>query len=157
MIYISTALAVFWLGTLVHAQRHRRSLHRWQDTAISAYIKHDRTLQLGFIALAASLICAGLHFGGLVQWLFVASGIGAFGVMATMHKINGRLHVLAALTTYLAVLGAAVIASSGVLLGLAIGNALYAGFAVLIQDEIGDAERYIALGLISWLVGASVL
>lgn len=158
MIYLSVALSLLWVATLIHAQRHHKNKYKWQDTAISKYITHDRTLQIGFISLSFALVAAGLHFGGIPLWLFSLSGVGAWGVMMTMDNINGKPHVFAAITTYVAALAAcALAADNGVLLGLAIGNILYSFFAVLIQDEIGDAERYISLGLISWLGLASFL
>ena len=162
MIYLSAALAIFWLGTLVHAQRHRRALFKWQDTAISKYISHDRTLQIGFVSLALSLLTIGIAFKSIdyVLPLFAVAAVGALFVMMTETVIdNQRLHILAAGTTYGAALVGAVLISltNQFLLGLAVANILYAAYGAIVQDEVGDAERYIALGITGWLVGVCVL
>ena len=155
MIYLTIAFSMIWVFTLVHAQHHQRNKLAWRDDVISDYIAHDLLLQIGFVALAVGLAAAAWHFN---QWAFLASGLGALGVMLTMKRTSGKLHIACAVTTFLAALiGCALAAKNQLLLGMAIGNILLAAFALVVQDEAGDAERYLACALISWFIAATIL
>lgn len=154
----SLILTLLWVATLIHAQVHRKNLFKWQDTAISSYISVDRTLQVGFILLGFSLLNLAFLFNGISLVLFSAASIGAVGVMLTMNDISSRLHIMCAVVAFLGALVGAVVVSlnSPFLLGIAVSNILYAIYGGLIQDEVGDLERYLSLGLVGWMGMACV-
>lgn len=154
----SLILVLAWIATLVHAQLHRKKLFKWQDSAISSFISVDRTLQVGFIFLGFGLLNLALLFKGIPLVLFSAASVGAVGVMLTMNDINNRLHKVCAVTAFLGALIGAVVVSVGnpFLLGIAVSNILYAIYGGLIQDEVGDLERYLSLGLVGWIGMACV-
>ena len=154
----SLILVLLWIATLIHAQVHRKNLFKWQDTAISSYISVDRTLQVGFIFLGFGLLNLALLFKGIPLVLFSIASVGAVGVMLTMNDINSRLHKVCAVAAFLgALVGAAVVSiNNPFLLGVAVSNLLYAVYGGLIQDEVGDLERYLSLGLVGWIAMASV-
>ena len=156
MLYIATALSILWFVSLHFAERRHKDKYRWQDTAISKYIKHDRFLQAGFVSLGAGLVLMGLHFISVpyVFPLLLLAGIGALFVMLTETVIdNPVLHVVAAGLTYGLTLIGCVIAAwdSPFLLGFAAANIAYTAYGAIIEDETGDHERYVALGLLTWL------
>lgn len=161
MLISTLVLCLVWVISLIHAQKHHKDKYKWEDTVISKYIKHDKFLQFGFVALGVQLALAGVHFKEIqyVLPLFVASGIGAIFVMLTETIIsNKRLHILSAGACYGFALIACILASSNpILLGIAIGNVIYVIFGHFLRDEVGDKERYTALGLITWFQAAIYL
>ena len=154
MIYITLSLTLLWVITLIYAQKKHKNKYAWQDTAISKYISHDRFLQLGFVSLALGLALAGFAFASTPYALplFAISGIGALFVMLTETIIdNQRLHIVSAGIIYGLALIACVLVSwtHPFLLGVAVTNIIYVIFGAVVQDEVGDKERYSALGLIT--------
>lgn len=157
MLQISLVLIFLWIISLIHQQK-TSDKYKWVDTPISNYIKHSRKLQFGFILLGLQFVFQGIFFYSFSQiqaYLFIQSGIGQLGVMLTKHEISSTPHFIQAGLTYIGQFVACVIIghlTNGILLGLQIQNILYQIFQVIIRDELGDVERYLALGIITWII-----
>ena len=160
MILITSCMCVLiWFFTLLHAQKHHNNKYRWQDTVISKYITHDKTLQIGFVILALGFFLASGYFRHDMAALiiFIIAGVGALFVMFTETFINHqRLHIASAGLAYGGGLIGCILVSlnTPLLLGIAISNIIYVAIGTIIEDEVGDRERYTALGLIAWFCAA---
>ena len=160
MILITSCVCVLiWFFTLLHAQKHHNNKYRWQDTVISNYIQHDKTLQIGFILLGIGFFLGAYYFRESTPVLvtYIIAGIGACFVMFTETIIDHRrLHIISAGLAYGGGLIGAILVSLNypLLLGIAISNVVYTVIGAIVKDEVGDRERYTALGIITWFIAA---
>lgn len=163
LLKLSVLFVILWLGTLIHQQDKHKDKYKWYEAPISNFITHSKELQAGFVSLQLSLLFQGIHFKDISYQLplFTVSSIGQLGVMLTKDQIRGIPHAIQAILTYICQLIQCVVVQSSLdnqlLLGVQITNILYLVFQGIIRDEIGDLERYQALGLIVWLGAQTVL